>query len=152
MQSGVLLYGVPGSGKTLLASAVAGESRLNFISIKVLSRFIQKMCTVELLDRVMVFIFSFRVRSYYRSSLETARREFETHSGSELNNSAHVQGCQDTLVQSFFNHFYISYRAQNAKPCILFFDEFDSLAPRYGFTKNWYTIFTKILLIYCFLF
>lgn len=35
MQSGVLLYGAPGSGKTLLAAAVAGESALNFISIKV---------------------------------------------------------------------------------------------------------------------
>lgn len=35
MQSGVLLFGVPGCGKTLLASAIAGESGLNFISIKV---------------------------------------------------------------------------------------------------------------------
>lgn len=34
MQSGVLLYGAPGTGKTLVAAVIAKEMGLNFISIK----------------------------------------------------------------------------------------------------------------------
>ncbi|XP_050439980.1 uncharacterized protein LOC126845364 [Adelges cooleyi] len=78
LQSGILLYGAPGTGKTLLAKAVAGESRLNFISVN----------GPEILSK------------YVGESEENVRKVFQ--------------------------------RAQNAKPCVLFFDEFESVAPRRG--------------------
>ncbi|XP_041867803.1 peroxisome biogenesis factor 1 isoform X2 [Melanotaenia boesemani] len=77
-RSGILLYGAPGTGKTLLASAIAKDSGMNFISIK----------GPELLSKYI---------------------------------GASEQGVRDVFQ-----------RAQAAKPCILFFDEFDSLAPRRG--------------------
>lgn len=77
-QSGLLLYGAPGTGKTMLAAAVARECGLNFISVK----------GPELLSK------------YIGASEEAVRNVF--------------------------------LKAQSAKPCILFFDEFDSLAPRRG--------------------
>lgn len=76
--SGVLLYGAPGTGKTLLVRAVAKDSGMNFISIK----------GPELLSKYI---------------------------------GASEQGVRDVFQ-----------KAQAAKPCILFFDEFDSLAPRRG--------------------
>ncbi|XP_015227895.1 PREDICTED: peroxisome biogenesis factor 1 isoform X1 [Cyprinodon variegatus] len=76
--SGILLYGAPGTGKTLLIRAVAKDSGMNFISIK----------GPELLSKYI---------------------------------GASEQGVRDVFQ-----------RAQGAKPCILFFDEFDSLAPRRG--------------------
>ncbi|XP_024083502.1 peroxisome biosynthesis protein PAS1 isoform X2 [Cimex lectularius] len=78
LQSAVLIYGAPGSGKTLLANSLAGESKLNFISVK----------GPELMSK------------YIGQSEEGVRNIFK--------------------------------KAQQAKPCILFFDEFDSLAPRRG--------------------
>lgn len=77
-QSGVLLYGAPGTGKTLIAGAVANECGLNFISIK----------GPELLSKYV--------------------------------------GASEEGVRNLF------VRAQKAQPCVLFFDEFDSLAPRRG--------------------
>ncbi|KAL8995877.1 MAG: hypothetical protein Q9169_004485 [Polycauliona sp. 2 TL-2023] len=78
LRSGILLYGYPGCGKTLLASAIASECNLNFISVK----------GPEILNK------------YIGASEKSVRDLFE--------------------------------RAQSARPCVLFFDEFDSIAPRRG--------------------
>ncbi|KAF3916588.1 hypothetical protein ABW20_dc0103125 [Dactylellina cionopaga] len=78
LRSGLLLYGYPGCGKTLLASAVSGECGLNFISVK----------GPEILNK------------YIGASEKSVRDLFE--------------------------------RASAAKPCVLFFDEFDSIAPKRG--------------------
>ncbi|KAG7090976.1 hypothetical protein E1B28_010043 [Marasmius oreades] len=78
LRSGLLLYGYPGCGKTLLASAVAKECGLNFIGVK----------GPEILNK------------YIGESEKTVRDIFE--------------------------------RASSAKPCVLFFDEFDSIAPKRG--------------------
>lgn len=73
--AGVLLYGPPGCGKTLLAKAVANESHSNFLSVK----------GPELLNK------------YLGESERAIRQLFE--------------------------------RARASAPCVIFFDELDSLCP-----------------------
>ncbi|OQR70525.1 peroxisome biogenesis factor 1-like [Tropilaelaps mercedesae] len=76
--SGLLLYGMPGTGKTLLASCVAHEADLNFITVQ----------GPELLSKYI--------------------------------------GASEQAVRDVF------LRAKSAAPCVIFFDEFDSMAPRRG--------------------
>ncbi|KAJ2880613.1 Peroxisome biosynthesis protein pex1 [Coemansia aciculifera] len=78
LRSGVLLYGFPGCGKTLLASAVARECGLSFVATK----------GPELLSKYI--------------------------------------GSSEQAVRDLFR------RAAAAAPCVLFFDEFDAIAPRRG--------------------
>nr|XP_039257323.1 peroxisome biogenesis factor 1-like [Styela clava] len=78
LQSGIMLYGPPGCGKTLLAGVVANECNLNFISVK----------GPELLSKYI--------------------------------------GASEAAVRDLF------MRASAAAPCILFFDEFDSIAQKRG--------------------
>jgi len=76
---GILLYGPPGNGKTLLARAVAKESGANFISIK----------------------------------------------GPELQKEG-IVGRESERLRKMFK------RARQVSPCIIFFDEIDSIAGRRG--------------------
>ena len=76
--AGVLLYGPPGCGKTLVARAVSNESKANFISIK----------------------------------------------GPELLNK--YVGESEKAVRQLFK------RAKSSAPCVIFFDELDSLVPKRG--------------------
>jgi transitional endoplasmic reticulum ATPase len=75
---GILLFGPPGCGKTLLARAIATESKANFISIK----------GPELLSKWV--------------------------------------GESEKAIREIFR------KAKLAAPCIIFFDELDSIAPRRG--------------------
>ena len=75
---GILLFGAPGTGKTLLAKAVANESEANFILVK----------GPELLSKWV--------------------------------------GESEKAVREVFK------KARQVSPCIIFFDELDSLAPRRG--------------------
>ena len=79
---GILLYGAPGSGKTLLAKAVANESEANFISVK----------GPELLSKWV--------------------------------------GESEKAVREVFK------KARQVSPCIIFFDEVDSLAPKRGASSD----------------
>jgi transitional endoplasmic reticulum ATPase len=79
---GILLYGAPGTGKTLLAKAVANESQSNFILVK----------GPELLSKWV--------------------------------------GESEKAVREVFK------KARQVSPCIVFFDEIDSLAPTRGLSSD----------------
>ena len=79
---GILLYGAPGTGKTLLAKAVANESQANFILVK----------GPELLSKWV--------------------------------------GESEKAVREVFK------KARQVSPCIIFFDEIDSLAPKRGMSSD----------------
>jgi peroxin-1 len=88
----LLLYGYPGCGKTLLASAVAKECGLNFISVK----------GPEILNKY----------------IGASEQSVSIHANVSFPCSRKVK------VRDLFD------RASAARPCVLFFDEFDSIAPK----------------------
>jgi len=78
LRSGVLLFGPPGCGKTMIAKCIAKRCGINLISVK----------GPELLNKYI--------------------------------------GASEAAVRDVF------MRAKQSSPCIIFFDEFESLAPRRG--------------------
>ncbi|CAK7356597.1 unnamed protein product [Dovyalis caffra] len=102
LRSNVLLYGPPGCGKTHIVGAAAAACSLRFISVK----------GPELLNK-------------YIGASEQANKK----SGSVIDKQALICVERRNEIETVRDIFS---KAAAAAPCLLFFDEFDSIAPKRG--------------------
>ncbi|KAJ0873325.1 putative AAA+ ATPase domain, ATPase, AAA-type, core, AAA ATPase, AAA+ lid domain-containing protein [Helianthus annuus] len=112
LETGFLLYGPPGCGKTLIAQAVANEAGANFIHIKVCHGF------YSFLSIYLIFYF-LKLTLYIVSIMK----------GPELLNK--YVGESELAVRTHFS------RARTCSPCILFFDEVDAITTKRETEGNW---------------
>ena len=98
----------------MLARAVATECDVNFISIKVIYIFLLSFKIKQLL-----LLFERDLNSC-PSILEQVKNQY----------AKLFVGMSSLFVAFKIRTLFFYFRARSAKPCILFFDEFESLAPR----------------------
>lgn len=144
---GVLLFGPPGCGKTLLAKAVANEAQASFISIKgpeLLNKYVGES------ERAVRTVFQRYGSFFILFSFSSRTPEFlglwcnGLCSLHQLGQKAR-QGARffrfGVVVPSFMHNFLsltlpAFRRARASAPCIIFFDELDALAPRRAGGEN----------------
>ncbi|KAJ0630172.1 putative AAA+ ATPase domain, ATPase, AAA-type, core, AAA ATPase, AAA+ lid domain-containing protein [Helianthus annuus] len=112
LETGFLLYGPPGCGKTLIAQAVANEAGANFIHIKACHGF------YSFISIYLIFYF-----------LKLTLCILSIMKGPELLNK--YVGESELALRTHFS------RARTCSPCILFFDEVDAITTKRETDGNW---------------
>jgi ribosome biogenesis ATPase len=115
--AGVLLYGPPGCGKTLLAKAIANESGANFISVKGKGGSLGVWVSNESGVSCHVIVL-------FHGSIQFKSTTPPITPGPELLDK--YVGESERAVRQVFT------RARASAPCVIFFDELDALCPRRG--------------------
>uniref|UniRef100_R7W5Z3 Cell division control 48-C-like protein n=1 Tax=Aegilops tauschii TaxID=37682 RepID=R7W5Z3_AEGTA len=124
MQAGVLLFGPPGCGKTLIAKAVAHDSGANFIHIKDRSFEFSKR---KGKNRSLVYMSDFGIAG----AISCSGIFIEKSIGLVIVPVLLYVGESESDIRKIFT------RARINSPCILFFDEVDALTTKRGKEGAW---------------